>query len=110
MNTIKYHIAPLLTAVLLLSACVKEELTVNNSDIQVVAGFATTRTTFVEDNGTTHVIWDIGDDIDAAYDEGVTGIFSINRVAVPYKEARLRAKSDMKLTMDNILRFMKSMK
>ena len=56
------------------------------------------------------VVGDIGDDIDAAYDEGVTGIFSINRVAVPYKEARLRAKSDMKLTMDNILRFMKSMK
>lgn len=56
------------------------------------------------------VVGDIGDDIDAAYDEGVTGIFSINRVAVPYKEARLRAKSDMKLTMDNILRFMKNMK
>lgn len=56
------------------------------------------------------VVGDIGDDIDAAYDEGVTGIFSINRVAVPYKEARLRAKSDMKLTMDNILRFMESMK
>ena len=55
------------------------------------------------------VVGDIGDDIEAAYGEGVTGIFSTNRVAVPYKEARLRAKSDMKLTMDNILRFMKSM-
>ena len=55
------------------------------------------------------VVGDIGDDIEAAYGEGVTGIFSTNRVAVPYKEARLRTKSDMKLTMDNILRFMKSM-
>ena len=55
------------------------------------------------------VVGDIGDDIEAAYGKGVTGIFSTNRVAVPYKEARLRAKSDMKLTMDNILRFMKSM-
>ena len=54
------------------------------------------------------IVGDIGDDIDAAYDEGVSGIFSINRVAVPYKDARLRAKSDMKLTIDNILRFMKS--
>ena len=53
------------------------------------------------------VVGDIGDNIEAAYDEGVTGIFSTNRVAVPYKEARLRAKSDMSLTMDNILRFMK---
>ena len=52
------------------------------------------------------VVGDIGDDIQAAYDEGVSGIFSINRVAIPYKEARTRAKSDMDLTMDNIIRFM----
>ena len=43
-----------------------------------------------------------------AYEEGVSGIFSINRVAVPYKEARARARSDLKLTMDNLLRFMKN--
>ena len=55
------------------------------------------------------VVGDIGDDIEGAYDEGVSGIFSINRVAVPYKEARPRAKSDMKLTIDNILRFMDRM-
>ncbi len=56
------------------------------------------------------VVGDIGDDIDGAYDEGVAGIFSINRVAVPYKEARPRAKSDMRLTMDNIMRFMDRIK
>ena len=56
------------------------------------------------------LVGDIADGIEAAYDEGVTGIFSINRVAVPYKEARLMAQSDLSLTMDNLLRFMKSMK
>lgn len=56
------------------------------------------------------VVGDIGDNIHPAYDEGVCGIFSINRVAVPYKEARTRAKQDLELTMENILRFMKNMK
>lgn len=55
------------------------------------------------------VVGDIGDNIHAAYDEGVYGIFSINRVAVPYKEARLRAKEDLELTVENVLRFMKNM-
>ena len=51
---------------------------------------------------------DIGDGIDEAYGEGVTGIFSTNRVAVPYKEAKLRARSDLELTVDNLLRYQKS--
>jgi len=51
------------------------------------------------------VVGDIGDDIEKAYDLGVSAIFSTNRVAVPYSEARLRAKSDLALTMDNIIRF-----
>ncbi|MDR3312360.1 MAG: glycerate kinase [Spirochaetaceae bacterium] len=51
------------------------------------------------------VVGDIGDNIDAAYGLGVSAIFSINRVAVEYPQARLRAKSDLSLTMDNILRF-----
>lgn len=53
------------------------------------------------------VVGDIGDNVEGAYREGVTGIFSINRVAVPYKEARPRAKNDLALTVDNILRFLK---
>jgi glycerate kinase len=52
------------------------------------------------------VVGDIGNDIEAAYDVGVSAIFSINRVAVDYAAAKLRAKNDMALTMDNILRFM----
>lgn len=53
------------------------------------------------------IVGDVGDDITAAYDEGVTGIFSINRVAVPYSEARCRARKDLALTVENILHFMK---
>lgn len=51
------------------------------------------------------IVGDIGDNIDGAYNEGVSAIFSINRVAVPYKEAKLRSKSDLALTMDNLMRF-----
>lgn len=53
------------------------------------------------------VVGDIGDHVERAYEEGVSAIFSINRVAVPYKEARLRAKTDLALTMDNLMRLLK---
>ena len=51
------------------------------------------------------IVGDIGNDVGGAYKEGVTGIFSINRVAVPYKEARPRAKNDLALTMENLLTY-----
>jgi len=51
------------------------------------------------------IVGDIGDDIEGAYDEGVNAIFSINRVAVPFNEAKLRCKNDLALTMDNLMRF-----
>jgi glycerate kinase len=50
------------------------------------------------------VVGDIEDNIEAAYDEGVSAIFSINRLAKPFKEVIHRAKSDLDLTMDNIMR------
>jgi glycerate kinase len=53
------------------------------------------------------VVGDIGDNIDEAYELGVSAVFSINRVAVDYSRARLRAKSDLALTMENIMRFSK---
>ena len=56
------------------------------------------------------IVGDIGDDLEGAYAEGVSGIFSINRVAVPYKDARLRARADLALTMDNLFRFLTRMK
>ncbi len=51
------------------------------------------------------IVGDIGDDIACIYDEGVSGVFSINRVAVPYEEAKARAEKDLALTMDNLMRF-----
>lgn len=51
------------------------------------------------------IVGDIGDNIEGAYNEGVSAIFSINRVAVPFKEAKPRSKNDLALTMDNLMRF-----
>jgi len=51
------------------------------------------------------IVGDIGDDIQRVYEEGVSAIFSINRVAVDFKEAQPRAKDDLALTMDNLMRF-----
>ena len=55
------------------------------------------------------VVGDIGDDIAPAYEQGVTGIFSINRVAQDFEKVRARSKSDLALTMDNLVRFCVSM-
>lgn len=52
------------------------------------------------------VVGDIGDDVEAVYDMGVTGIFSTNRVAIPFREAKGRAESDLRLTARNLLGFM----
>lgn len=51
------------------------------------------------------VVGDIGDNVEAAYDTGVSAIYSINRVAVPFREAKPRSKSDLALTMDNLMRY-----
>ncbi|MCK9252743.1 MAG: glycerate kinase [Clostridiales bacterium] len=56
------------------------------------------------------VVGDIGDRIESAYEEGVSAIFSINRVAVPFSEARHRAQSDLALTVDNLFRLFQGMK
>jgi glycerate kinase len=55
----------------------------------------------------TAIVGDIGDGIEPVYEEGVSGVFSINRIARPFSEVRLRAALDLKLTMDNLFRFMK---
>lgn len=56
------------------------------------------------------MVGDIGDPVEAAYDQGVTGIFSINRVAVPYSEAKPRAREDLYRTVDNLCRFLRTVK
>lgn len=52
------------------------------------------------------LVGDIGDDIENAYEEGVSAVFSTNRVAVDFSVARTRSKSDMALTVDNLMRFL----
>jgi glycerate kinase len=56
------------------------------------------------------VVGDIGDAIEAAYAEGVSAIFSINRVSLPFDENRKRCKNDMKLTIDNLMRFLTTLR
>lgn len=51
------------------------------------------------------VVGDIGDGFEGAYDEGITAVFSINAVAVPFSEAKPRAQQDLAQTMDNLLRY-----
>jgi len=53
------------------------------------------------------VVGDIGDDIDGIYEAGVSAIVSINRVAVPFSVAAARCESDLKETMDTIMRLLK---
>lgn len=55
------------------------------------------------------MVGDVGEGIEAAYSMGVSAIFSINQVAVPYREARLRAREDLASAMDNLLRFCRRM-
>ncbi|MBW7571419.1 glycerate kinase family protein [Caproiciproducens faecalis] len=52
------------------------------------------------------VVGDIGDGVEQAYEEGVSGVFSINRVAADFKEVKHRCKSDLALTVDNLMRFL----
>jgi glycerate kinase len=52
------------------------------------------------------VVGDIGDDIDGVYAEGVRAVFSTNRRAIPFQEAKTRCKSDLRLTVDNLFRLL----
>lgn len=55
------------------------------------------------------VVGDIDDDIEKVYDEGVAAVFSINRLALPYSEAKKRAQKDMALTVNNLMRCFKNL-
>ncbi|MCE5188298.1 MAG: glycerate kinase [Eubacteriales bacterium] len=55
------------------------------------------------------VVGDIGDGIDEAYNEGVSAVFSTNRLAIPFSEAKLRSKQDYRLTIENLLRLIQTM-
>ena len=51
------------------------------------------------------VVGDVGESYEKAYEMGVSAIFSINRVAVPFSEAKLRSKADLEATLEDIFRF-----
>lgn len=52
------------------------------------------------------LVGDIEDPIDAAYDEGVTAVLSINRKAIPFSEARHRSRDDLARTCDTLMRLL----
>ena len=52
------------------------------------------------------VVGDVGEEVQAVYRLGVTAVFSINRVAVPYQQARLRAREDLRDTVQDIMRLL----
>lgn len=54
------------------------------------------------------IVGDVGDDAAGAYDLGVTAIFSINRLAIPFSIAKTRSKQDFQSTFEDILRLIKA--
>ena len=50
------------------------------------------------------IVGDVADDAYRAYDMGVTSVFSINRLAIPFSEARLRSRQDYQHTLEDVLR------
>ena len=55
------------------------------------------------------VVGDIADGFEPVYDEGVTAVFSINNLAIDFARAKTRARQDLALTMDSILRFARAL-
>ena len=47
---------------------------------------------------------DIGEHIESLYAHGVSAIFSINRVAMPYAQMRERSRTDLKDTVEDLMR------
>ena len=53
------------------------------------------------------VVGDAGEGAEQSYERGVTAVFPINRVAVPYEEAKLRSRADLGRTVGDILRLLR---
>ena len=53
------------------------------------------------------VVGDVGAGAREAYGRGVTAVFSINRTAVPYEQAKLRSREDLGSTMEDLLRLLR---
>lgn len=56
------------------------------------------------------IVGSIEENIEPAYDMGLSAVFSINRSPLPYEKAKLCSQQNLAYTMDSILRFYKSIK
>ncbi|MHC5550220.1 glycerate kinase family protein [Carnobacterium maltaromaticum] len=54
------------------------------------------------------VVGDIGKNIESLYDTGISGIFSINRVAKDFQITKKNSKADLSLTLYNLFHFIKT--
>ncbi len=73
---------------------------------KVVAGIA--KRTSAQNVPTIAIVGDVGVGSEQLYSMGLTAIFSINRVAVLFPEAKLRAKQDLASTCEDIFRLLKA--
>ena len=53
------------------------------------------------------LVGDVGEEYERAYKEGILAIFSTNKAAIPFKEARKTAKEDLGFLVDSLFRFKK---
>lgn len=55
------------------------------------------------------IVGAIDDDIDEIYQQGISAVFSINQKPIPFSRARLYTQNNLCKTVDNLMRFAKSM-
>lgn len=53
------------------------------------------------------VVGDAADGCEGIFDMGVAAVFSINRLAIPFSQARLRCEKDLEQTIDALMRYQK---
>lgn len=88
MKKIKYIIQIL--AVIAIFGCTEDDaFKSNKGDIRVTAGFASTRTTFTEDNGTVHVTWNKEDEI---------GVFTDGQMNLRYTAQKEGSETEFSAT------------
>jgi len=51
------------------------------------------------------IVGDAGPEAEKAYAEGVAGIFTINRLAVDFSEAKKTSREDLRFAAENLFRF-----
>ena len=74
---------------------------------KVVSGVA--RRAKAADVPTIAMVGDIGEGAGGLYEQGVTGIFSINRVAIPFSQARTRSREDLRAASADLFRLLARM-